>query len=95
MKTEILKAIELIDVDPCDFDHNYDWSRRTYAKCTKYVESENYNIKVEFEEEVKWQATDYYERIGITITELKIIDENGTEHDTDIKDNEIINQINY
>jgi hypothetical protein len=95
MKKEILKAIENIEVHYSDFDHEYNWCRRTYAKCTKKIESENYNIEVEFEEEVRWTGSDEYEFIHLAITDLKIIDVNGTEIETDIKDNEILNLIIY
>lgn len=91
IKTEILDAISNIVIDCSDFDHEYDWSKRTYAKCTKTVESDNYNINVEFEEECHWSAPDDTERVNMAITGLTIIDENGVEIDTDIKDEEILN----
>ena len=40
----------------------------------KKIESENYNIEVEFEEEVRWTGSDEYEFIHLAITDLKIID---------------------
>lgn len=95
MKKEILKAIENIEIDDADFDHEYDWSNRSYAKCTKNIDSENYNITIEFEQEVRWEDTDYYERVHLSITELIIIDISGQEIETDIKDNEILNLIIY
>ena len=90
-KTEILEAISTIEVNCSDFDHEYDWSKRTYAKCTKSVESDNFNITLEFEEECRWNAPDDTERVNMAITGLTIIDENGKEIDTDIKDEEILN----
>ena len=95
MKKEILKAIENIEVHYSDFDHEYDWSQRSYAKTTKNIDSDNYNITIEFEQEVRWDGPDDYNPVHLAITDLKIIDVNGTEIETDIKDNEILNLIIY
>ena len=91
IKQEILDAISNITIDCSDFDHVYDWSKRTYAKCTKYVESDNFNITIEFEEECRWNAPDDTERVNMAISGLIITDENGKEIDIDIKDEEILN----
>jgi hypothetical protein len=95
MKNEILKAIGTIEIHYSDFDHDYDWSKRTYAKCIKTVESENYNIEVEFEEEARWTAPDDYDIVNLAVAGIKITDENGLEIETDIKDKEILTAINY
>lgn len=95
MKTEILKAIGKIEIDHSEFDHEFDWSNRSYATCIKKIESENYNIELELEEEVKWTDTDYYERVNILVIGLLITDENSQEIECDIKDFELKRALNY
>lgn len=95
MKKEILKAIANIEIEFSDFDHEFDWSNRTYATCIKKIETENYNLELELEEEVKWTDTDYYERVNVLVTGLLITDENSEEVECEIKDFEIKKALNY
>jgi len=95
MKAEILEAIGKIEIYHSEFDHHFECSKRTYATCIKNIESENYNIELELEEEVNWTDTDYYERICVLVTGIIITDENSKEIDCDIKDFEIKKVLNY
>ena len=93
MRAEVLEAINTLEFESTDFSHDYDWSKISYDKCRKYVESENYNIEVEVEEVAKWDSKNSYERHRLYITDFKVIDENGKEIESKIKDKEILTLI--
>lgn len=96
IKQEILNAIHTISLVNYEFDHQLEDCSTTYDTLKREVESENFNIEVEFTEEVKWSSYDFYETENIEISSLYVYNENGEEIDTSsISDSELEDYINY
>ena len=89
MKTEILEALRKTNFE---FENTDDYSRYSFAKCKKTIESENYNIEVEIEEKREKQGNDFEHTLSVL--DFKVFDQNCKEIETEISDLEIINIVN-
>ncbi len=94
-KQEILNGIKSINLDCSDFDQNFEGDQHSTSTCKKGVETENYNIEIEFEEIVMWTGYDDYEFEALFLSDVVIIDIHGKDYSDKITDNEILNCINY
>lgn len=94
-KEELLNAISDIELSYEDFEHCLEDSRYTYARCKKYIETENLNITIEFEEEACWQDYDYYETVDFNVSFLEVTCENGIIDTDRISDTELMKYVNY
>ena len=94
-KEEILNGLRNLNVRCEDFEHSLEDSKRTFAKKTYYVETENFNITLELEEEVLWDAPDWYEFEDLEVTIFEVINESGGDYGDLFLDEEIIEAINY
>jgi len=90
-KDEILQGIETVEINCWDFEHQYDGYKRAYAKCRKYIETENCNIILELEEEIRWDndGTDFVP-VSITVVDLLISNEDNKNIEIHITDKEIL-----
>ena len=94
-KEEILNGLRNLNVRCEDFEHSLEDSKRTFAKKTYYVETENFNITLELEEEVLWDAPDWYEPQNMEILSFSVINESGDDFSNLFSDEEILEAINY
>ena len=94
-KEEILNGLRNLNVRCEDFEHSLEDSKRTFAKKTYYVETENFNITLELEEEVLWDAPDYSEPQNMEISNFTAINSHGEDYGDEFTDEEIIEAINY
>jgi hypothetical protein len=78
-KKQVLDAILKNKMYSDEFEHNLEDSRTTFA-CKKYeIESELYNIIIEFEEEAYWNDVDEYVSQNVKVVWLSVIDFDGRE----------------
>lgn len=92
MKTEVLEALQEINVNSEDFEFDGEtWSTCEY---TKQIETENYWIDIDFSIMVTWIS--YKELIydSIDVKQFKVWDKLGNEQKVNISDQEIENYIN-
>jgi hypothetical protein len=94
IKLNILEAIETLIFDCYDFEHHFDICQRSYAKAMKEYCDENFLIQLEIEEEVRWERDGQnYDVVSYTVSDFKVIDPDGKDIETNIKDSEILKSL--
>jgi hypothetical protein len=94
-RQEILDGISTIRLDCQDFEQNFEGDQYSSAFCKKGVETENYNIDIEFKENVRWTDYEDYEMEDLEIVDIVIIDIHGNDYSDNFTEDELLNCINY
>jgi hypothetical protein len=95
MKKEVLNAINNLKVSYLDFDQEYEGDVNSSAKHTFEFESENYLIKLELFENVKWESHEWYEFDNLEVGEFTVENQDKELKTGHITNEEILNNVNY
>ena len=71
LKDELLNAISDIEIDSCDFYHEFDGDLYSSKAISKQSETDNLTFDITIEETVKWDGLTYYEVDNIECVYLK------------------------
>jgi len=94
-KLEILTALKGLAVHYDHFEHELEDNKRTSAKKTYHIETENFNITLELDETVIWTDNDWNEFEDLEVLEFTAINSYGKDYGDEFTDEEILEAINY
>ena len=98
MKTQkelLLESFSNIKLDSQEFYHYFEGEYFSYDTQNIDHEDENFVIKVQFEECIRWTDSECYDFDSLSITELNIYDKGGDEIFIDATDEEKLKALDY
>ena len=97
IKEEIFEAISKIVINYDEFNHEFEGDRTSYKRINRHIETKNYNIDIEIEEEARFNSIDEWETENVDVSELIVTDiHSGQILDTSsYTDDELMELINY